>query len=236
MASIGCIGPEFDLDGKQLIVLGPMRTQRPSGAGSGLYSDAAGMRVASGPEATERISQYGPAWDVVRIAAGSSYRIPSAAVVVVNPFSDRPYMVAGHWSVQFETLTNTTNLGRVRASMQPAPYENPAPDGAFAFRHGALPGTQRWGNSGVWPVCEVLAAGERISLYANAHVVNETPVEVQLTYRNVLFSGIEAPAASGLPVPTLGAVAARESGKTLGAITAAHTGQTLAQLVEEWSK
>lgn len=234
--AIGCIGEEFDLDGKQLVLLGPVRAQRPPGAPSGLYSDSAGMRVQSAPELTERVSQDGPSTTPVKVPAWGSVLLPATPVQIVNPYTDRPYMVAGHWSVQWQTRTDTNHKnGHVQLVAEPARYAFTDPDSAFGFRHGTLPGVQSWGGSGVWPVCEVLAPGERITLYVNAYVSNQTAVEVQLDYRNVLFSGVQGPAASGHAVPTLAQVASRETGKTLGAIATAHTGRTLAALVEEWS-
>lgn len=236
--AIGCIGEEFDLDGKQLILLGPTRAERPASVGpdSGLYIDAAGMRVATAPEVVDVVAQEGPSTAIVRVAAWSSHRLPEPVVMFTNPYSDRPYMVAGHWLIQWETQTTASNRGLLSLHAEPSRYKDTAPEAAFGFRHGKLPAAQQWGGTGVWPVCEVLAPGEALTLYANASLVNGSPVEAQLIYRNVQFSGVHGPAASGHPIPTLAQIVTRESGKTLGQIAAAHTGKTLAQMVDEWSR
>ncbi|MFJ2774667.1 hypothetical protein [Streptomyces sp. NPDC087300] len=237
MASmIGCIGPEFDLDGKQLVVLGPVRKDRPASGGqsSGLYSDAAGMRLQTAPETVERVAQSGPSDEVVSIAAGESYRLPASPVVVANPYPDRPYLITGRWMVQWQVEVPQQH-GTVWLRAEPARYASERPPVAFAFTAGSLTGTQEWGGSGVWPVTEVLNPAERLVLHLNGYLVNETPATVRLTFHHLVFTGLECPPASGHPIPTVGQVANKLTGQTIGEVAASHTGKTLADVVEEWS-
>ncbi|MDQ8708209.1 hypothetical protein RCO28_37985 [Streptomyces sp. LHD-70] len=231
--AIGCIGEEFDLDGHRLILLGPRQAVRPGGLdSSGLYADEGGLRVTSSNDIRPRTLAVSSGKET--IAAGQ-WHAPFQPKITVSNTSSALLMISGTWrgktSIQVPEASGT-----LWVCAEPARYAYDRPPAVAAYQQGSLASFQDWHAGGVWPVTEVIAPGEELSLYLNLWLRNEMSDVVTVAECRASFHGLSGPAGSGEPIGTMGQVAEREAGRTLSALAAASTGLTLQAVGEEWSR